>query len=130
MRGRLFVQSNVGFTTFNRSNTCLIYTNEIRSIAARVGLEDRLDDRPGSLPHADTRRLEMVKAIATAPESETLSTLQDDGMTVLLAEQNASFAMEHSDRLSLLEIGTVERSGTATEFRNDDYVRDAYTGVI
>lgn len=38
--------------------------------------------------------------------------------------------MEYSDRLSLLETGIVERSGTATEFRNDDYVRDAYIGVI
>lgn len=67
----------------------------------------------------------IIEDIGTA-----LSTLQDEGMTILLAEQNANFTMEQSDRLYLLETGTIELSGTAGEFRDNDYVRDASIGVI
>ncbi len=61
--------------------------------------------------------------------SEALEELQDEGLTILLAEQNSTFAMNHAERLYLLETGTVELSGTDEEFKNNDYVRDAYIGI-
>ena len=61
--------------------------------------------------------------------SEAMEDLQDEGLTILLAEQNSTFAMNHAERLYLLETGTIELSGTDEEFKNNDYVRDAYIGI-
>jgi len=62
--------------------------------------------------------------------SETLETLAADGMTVLLAEQNATFAFGHAERLYLLETGEIELTGDVDEFRENDHIRDAYVGVV
>ena len=62
--------------------------------------------------------------------NEAIQTLTDQGMTILLAEQNASFAMTHAERLFLLERGEIARQGSAEELKNDEYVRDAYIGVV
>ncbi|MFB6172359.1 MAG: ABC transporter ATP-binding protein [Haloarculaceae archaeon] len=61
--------------------------------------------------------------------SDAIEELRDQGLTILLAEQNSSFAMRHAERLYLLETGTIELEGTAEEFQNNDYVRDAYIGI-
>lgn len=61
--------------------------------------------------------------------SEAIERLQGEGMTILLAEQNSSFAMNHAERLSLLERGEITREGAAEELKEDEYVRDAYIGV-
>jgi len=62
--------------------------------------------------------------------SETLETLAADGMTVLLAEQNSTFALNHAERLYLLETGNIELSGPVDEFKENEYIRDAYIGVV
>ena len=62
--------------------------------------------------------------------SEAIEELREQGLTILLAEQNSSFAMRHAERLYLLETGTIELSGTAEEFKKNEYVRDAYIGVV
>ena len=56
--------------------------------------------------------------------------LLEEGITILLAEQNASFAMEHAERLFLLERGEITLQGPADELKDDEYVRDAYIGVV
>ena len=61
---------------------------------------------------------------------DTLAELSDQGLTILLAEQNASFALRHAEYLYLLETGEIQRSGTAAELKDDKYVRDAYMGVV
>ena len=61
--------------------------------------------------------------------SDAIEQLRDEGLTILLAEQNSTFALRHADRLSLLETGEVQLTGTAAEFRENDYVRDAYMGI-
>lgn len=62
--------------------------------------------------------------------SEAMEELQKQGLTILLAEQNASFAMRHAERLYLLETGSIELSGTAAAFQDNDHVRDAYIGIL
>ena len=61
--------------------------------------------------------------------SEAIKRLQNEGLTILLVEQNSTFALRHAERLYLLEQGSVELSGSADEMRDDDYIRDAYVGV-
>ncbi len=60
--------------------------------------------------------------------SAAIHQIKAQGMTILLSEQNVVFALEHSDRIYLLETGRVVKTGTADEFRQDEYVRRAYMG--
>lgn len=61
--------------------------------------------------------------------SDALERLSEQGLTILLAEQNSTFALRHAERLSLIETGEIELAGTSTEFHDNEYVREAYVGV-
>lgn len=54
--------------------------------------------------------------------------METDPITILLTEQNVTFAFKHADRLSLLENGELVRSGTPDDLRGDDYIRESYLG--
>ena len=58
-----------------------------------------------------------------------IQNLNQQGMTILLVEQNARLALSMADRAYVLESGVITLSGTANELLNDDRVREAYFGV-
>lgn len=58
-----------------------------------------------------------------------IQNLNQQGMTILLVEQNARLALSMADRAYVLESGVITLSGTANELLNDDRVREAYLGV-
>ncbi len=60
---------------------------------------------------------------------DTFEQLEQEGITILLAEQNTTFAMRHAERLYLLETGDITLEGPATELQENEYIRDAYIGV-
>lgn len=60
--------------------------------------------------------------------SESLEKINQSGVTILLAEQNAVFGLEHSDRLYLLETGRIAKEGTAEQFCQDEHIRRSYLG--
>ena len=53
----------------------------------------------------------------------------DDGVSMLLVEQNAKLALELADQAYLLETGRVAMSGTSKQLMADESVRRAYLGV-
>jgi branched-chain amino acid transport system ATP-binding protein len=55
--------------------------------------------------------------------------LKDDGLTILLVEQNARAALAIADRAYVLETGIVTLSGNAAEIQADRRVREAYLGI-
>ena len=59
---------------------------------------------------------------------ETIVDLKQHGLTVLLVEQNASAALEISDRGYVLETGNVILSGDSKALRSDQRVLQAYLG--
>ena len=52
----------------------------------------------------------------------------DEGVSVLLVEQNAALALELADRAYVLETGQVVISGSAADVRSNESVRRAYLG--
>ncbi|WP_430504574.1 ABC transporter ATP-binding protein [Haloparvum sp. PAK95] len=60
--------------------------------------------------------------------SEGIEEIRESGVTVVLCEQNVTFAMDHAERVYLLENGRFEREGDPDELRGDDYIREAYLG--
>ncbi|WP_088287400.1 ABC transporter ATP-binding protein [Ideonella sp. A 288] len=53
---------------------------------------------------------------------------EEDGVTMLVVEQNASLALDLAHHAYLLETGTVALSGPADEIKRDESVRRAYLG--
>lgn len=61
--------------------------------------------------------------------AEVLKRLRGEfGLTVLITEQNANFAMTLAERLYVLESGHMQTSGTVEELRKDDRIAEAYFG--
>ncbi len=61
--------------------------------------------------------------------SEQIARLKDEGITILLCEQNAKFATGLSDRAYILEKGQVRFGGTIDELQANEEIRDQYLGL-
>ena len=59
---------------------------------------------------------------------EVIKQLNDEGITVLVVEQNANKALKIADRGYVLETGNIVLSNTAENMRKDDTVQKAYLG--
>ncbi len=55
--------------------------------------------------------------------------LHDQGITVLLVEQNANMALSIADRAYVLETGRITMEGDAKELMDNEQVRKAYLGA-
>jgi branched-chain amino acid transport system ATP-binding protein len=55
--------------------------------------------------------------------------IRDEGVTVVMVEQNAAAALELSDRSYVLEQGRVSLTGTGQALLDDPHVRQAYLGA-
>lgn len=54
--------------------------------------------------------------------------VRDNGISVLVVEQNANLALEFASRAYLLESGRIVSSGTSAELQGDESIRKAYLG--
>jgi branched-chain amino acid transport system ATP-binding protein len=118
-----------------------------RAIAARVGLTAVLDRRPGTLPFADLRKIEIAKAIARDPQvllidepfagltakettafSDLICELRDDGRAVLLVDHNVKSVARLVNRVIAMYVGERIAEGTPDEVMRDETVRRVYLG--
>ena len=60
---------------------------------------------------------------------EQIARLKQDGLTILLAEQNVDFCLDLADRVYVLEKGRIRYEGTAASFRDDDSIRAQYLAL-
>ena len=60
---------------------------------------------------------------------QVIKSLREQGITVLLIEQNVPRTLEIADRAYVLENGRVVLEGTCDELLQSDYVRKAYLGI-
>jgi branched-chain amino acid transport system ATP-binding protein len=58
-----------------------------------------------------------------------IKTLRDNGMTVLIIEQNVKRTLEIADRAYILENGKVTMEGPCRELMQSDHVRQAFLGI-
>jgi branched-chain amino acid transport system ATP-binding protein len=111
-------------------------------------LRERGRQPAGSLSGGEQQMLAVARALMLRPEllmldepslglapivtKELFRTLgeicDEQGMTVLLVEQNARLALEFADHAYVLESGRVALSGEADRIKDDDEVRRSYLG--
>ncbi len=60
---------------------------------------------------------------------EQIAKLHREGMTILLCEQNQRFSLDLSDRLYILEKGTIKYEGAAQDFLKDENIGRTYLAV-
>jgi branched-chain amino acid transport system ATP-binding protein len=112
-------------------------------------LEERRDQKAGSLSGGEQQMLAIARALMSRPRlllcdepslglapiitQELFAILgrlhEEEGVSVLLVEQNANLALGIAQRVYLLETGSIVASGTAAEIAADDSVRKAYLGI-
>ena len=60
---------------------------------------------------------------------ETISLIREQGVSILLVEQNVRTVLRIADRAYVMENGSIEMEGSAEVLANDPTVVDAYFGV-
>jgi branched-chain amino acid transport system ATP-binding protein len=74
-------------------------------------------------------------SVGLAPliEQKLIATVQDlardEGLGVLLVEQNATLALTVSEKAYVIELGRIAKSGSASDLLNDGSIRKAYLGL-
>lgn len=59
----------------------------------------------------------------------TIAAIREEGIAILLVEQNVALALDCIDRGYVLENGCVAVAGSAAELRDSAAVREAYLGL-
>ena len=67
--------------------------------------------------------------VMTRQVFETIENLKNQGITILLVEQNAYEALQISSRAYILETGRITMSGLSGDFINNEEIKKAYLGV-
>jgi branched-chain amino acid transport system ATP-binding protein len=62
--------------------------------------------------------------------SETIARLARDGMTILLAEQNAAMALGVARRAYVLSAGAISAQGTPEQLKTSPVVEQLYFGAV
>ena len=112
-------------------------------------LEERRGQLAGSLSGGEQQMLAIARALMLRPRlmlldepslglapnltRELFAILEriarDEGVTLLLVEQNANLVLRFADYGYVLEAGSIVLSGAAEEIRSDEGIRRSYLGV-
>jgi branched-chain amino acid transport system ATP-binding protein len=145
--GRMTVEENL------RLGAGLRFQDQLEESRERVWalfpILERLRDTPaGLLSGGEQQQLAVARAIMSQPKLllldepslglapkvvatifDLIARLRDEGVTILLVEQNVRLALDIADRGYVLNTGRIEITGSAAELRENASVEEAYLGL-
>ena len=144
---RMTVTENLELGAFLRNDKAEILADMERVFDLFPRLKERLSQKSGTLSGGEQQMLAMGRALMAQPKLllldepsmglapvlvdsvfETIRKVNEQGVTVLLVEQNALVALNIADHAYVLETGHITLEGPAKELAHNDEVRKAYLG--
>ena len=145
---KLSVEENLLLGAYRREARADIAANLAYAFEAFPVLAGRRRQLAGSMSGGEQQMLAVARALMSGPRlllldepSLGLAPLivreifrivrrinREEGVSVLLVEQNASMALELADHAYLLETGRVVMSGPSADLKRDDSIRRSYLG--
>ena len=144
---RMTVQENLEMGAFARRDRANLAAEFDRVYGLFPRLRERISQRAGTLSGGEQQMLAMGQALMSAPKVllldepsmglapilveqifDIIKTINEQGSTVLLVEQNALMALGVASRGYILQTGEIVLSDTAAALRTNDGVRAAYLG--
>lgn len=111
-------------------------------------LKERADQKAGTLSGGEQQMLAVARGLMAQPEIlmfdelslglapvlvlslfEVLQRLKDEGLTMLLVEQNVQMALAVSEYAYVLAEGRVDLEGPSRDLARNEHVREAYLGI-
>jgi branched-chain amino acid transport system ATP-binding protein len=144
----LSVEENLRLGAYVRGNKAEMAQDMERMFTRFPILKERRHQQAGTLSGGEQQMLAISRALMLRPKLLLLdepsfglaplivaeifrimrSINKEDGVSMLLVEQNASLALDLADHAYLLETGRVALSGPSATIKNDESVRRAYLG--
>ncbi|VWX57077.1 leucine/isoleucine/valine transporter subunit; ATP-binding component of ABC superfamily [Burkholderiales bacterium 8X] len=144
---RMTITENLQIGAYIRKDKAEIAKDIDRVFATFPRLKERATQLAGTMSGGEQQMLAMGRALMARPKVllldepsmglspimvdkifEVVKQVYDQGVTVLLVEQNASRALQLADRGYVMESGLITMSGDAKVMLNDPKVRAAYLG--
>jgi branched-chain amino acid transport system ATP-binding protein len=141
------VQDNLELGAYVRHDRAAIKADIARMYQLFPRLGERRQQSAGTLSGGEQQMLAIARALMSRPRLLLLDepslglaplivleifsiirNLNAEGTTILLVEQNAKLAMQHSHRTYVLEAGQITFSGPSLELLSDARVLHAYLG--
>jgi branched-chain amino acid transport system ATP-binding protein len=143
----LTVQENLRLGAYISNNKAKIEEAFTRVYDLFPRLKERIRQTAGTLSGGEQQMLAIGRALMNEPKLllldepslglapnlvlmifELIQSINKQGTTILLIEQNANMALSVSHRAYVLETGKITMSGKASELANDPRVKKAYLG--
>ena len=144
---RMTITENLQIGAYIRNDKGGIAADIERMFTIFPRLKERKDQLAGTMSGGEQQMLAMGRALMAQPKVllldepsmglspimvdkifEVVKNVYDQGVTVLLVEQNASRALQIADRGYVMESGLITMTGDAKIMLNDPKVRAAYLG--
>ncbi len=145
--GALTIEENLAMGAYIRSDTAGVRSDVERVFGLFPRLKERRRQTAGTMSGGEQQMLAMGRALMSRPKLllldepsmglaplmvqkvfETVLAVSQEGVTILLIEQNAKLALEVSHRGYVMESGEITLSGEAKTLLHDPAVRAAYLG--
>lgn len=144
----LTVEENLQLGAFSRSDTQQIKDDKERALTLFPRVRERLRQMAGTLSGGEQQMVAIARALLARPKLlmldepslglapqvvqtifQVIREINRTGTTILLVEQNAAMALNVAHRAYVLEVGSIEMEGPASELANSDDVRKVYLGI-
>jgi branched-chain amino acid transport system ATP-binding protein len=144
----LTVQENLKMGAFTRSDGNGIQTDLERIYTSFPILKERARQQAGTLSGGEQQMLAIARGLMSNPRLMLLdepslglaplmveeifriiTEINNEGVTILLVEQNANMALQIAQHGYVMETGSIALDDSADNLINNDYVRKVYLGA-